>query len=678
MRQTNFKVVLSSFLLSFIAVSLFNACSNKSSSSWDFVTDKQILLDYTGKPAFQEDRNVYCYFDQGAWHGFGLNSFADSTYRVGFTGPFVSGTRNGIWLSPSLISCGISDEEILVRFAAKDIHTKSRPGMLSISAHSKDFMLQQELFYMNDRIAIINVYILNQTDIVKSLKLSFEGTTFNAPIDVASNQQGMMLNNLEGGWKLNLTFPEHTGITSINDTSYKAEFNDPLELKPGSGRNFTAVVSYFQKSEEQDIRNELIKARKNVPAIKETALRYWQSNLQSFDKNLLSQLPENKKELAIKSMQTLCNNWRTAAGDLMYEGMFPSYNYKWFNGFWSWDTWKQAVGTAFFNSELAKNQVRALFAFQDSLGMIPDVIYANSSENNWRDTKPPLSAWSVWKIYELDNDLSFVREMLPKLENYHHWWYKYRDNNQNGFCEYGSCDGSLIAAKWESGMDNAIRFDDIQMLQSAPNAWSMNQESVDLNAYLIAEKKFLANLYEATGNELMANAYREKAEKLSVKFAEMFWDDEYHWFFDRKLNTDSLISVKGPEGWIPMWAGIATTEQANEMLPVIMDSACFNTFVPFPTIEAEHEKFNPENGYWRGPVWLDQFYFGIAGLNNYGFESEAQLLVQKFYNNAEGVYTKAPLRENYHPLTGEGLNAKHFSWTAAHILMLLDEMNKTL
>ncbi len=656
---------------------LLTTCSNNRNSSLKRIDAKEILLDYTDKPAFPEDRSVFCYFDQGAWHGFGLNYFADTTSLIGFSGPFVSGIQNGIWLSPALVSCKIYDDDKAVHFEAADIITKALPGMLKINAHSKDFELKQELFYMNDRIAIINFYILNKTDIVKSLGLRFEGATFNAAIDVASNKKELMLNSLERGWRLNLSFPEDMEITSFNDTSYKAEFNDHIELKPGSGRNFTAVVSYFQKAEEQNIRNEIINAGKNTEVIKEKTLCYWKDNIQTLDRNMLSQLPKSKKDLAIKSMQTLCNNWRTAAGDLKHEGMFPSYNYKWFNGFWSWDTWKQAVGTAYFNSELAKNQVRALFAFQDSLGMVPDVIYANAAENNWRDTKPPLAAWSVWRIYELEKDLSFVKEMLPKLEDYHEWWYRYRDNNQNGFCEYGSTDGTLIAAKWESGMDNAIRFDDSQMLQNSKNAWSMNQESVDLNAYLIAEKKFLANLYEANGNRQKADDYRKDAGNLINKFTEMFWSESHKWFFDRKLDTDSLIPVKGPEGWIPLWAEIATPKQANSMLPVIMDSSCFNTFVPFPTIDANHTKFNPENGYWRGPVWLDQFYFGIAGLKKYGFEREAQLLAQKFYENAEGVDTKAPLRENYHPLTGEGMNAQHFSWTAAHILMLLDEMNKT-
>ena len=111
--------------------------------------------------------------------------------------------------------------------------------------------------------------------------------------------------------------------------------------------------------------------------------------------------------------------------------------------------------------------------------------------HNYRDTKPPLSAWAVVEIFKKDNDLNFVKEMYPKLKKYHEWWYVKRDHDMDGLCEYGSTDGSLIAAKWESGMDNAIRFDDSKIMKNEEGAYSLDQESIDLNAYLYAEKLYL-------------------------------------------------------------------------------------------------------------------------------------------------------------------------------------------
>ena len=90
--------------------------------------------------------------------------------------------------------------------------------------------------------------------------------------------------------------------------------------------------------------------------------------------------------------------------------------------------------------------------------------------HNYRDTKPPLATWAVAKIFEKDKDLKFVEEMYPKLKLYHEWWYNKRDHDKDGLCEYGSTDGSLVAAKWESGMDNAIRFDDSKILKNEEGA----------------------------------------------------------------------------------------------------------------------------------------------------------------------------------------------------------------
>ncbi|WP_318348342.1 hypothetical protein [Aquipluma nitroreducens] len=50
---------------------------------------------------------------------------------------------------------------------------------------------------------------------------------------------------------------------------------------------------------------------------------------------------------------------------------------------------------------------------------------------------------------------------------------------------------------------------------------------------------------------------------------------------------------------------------------------------------------------------------------------ESKLLKRKLLEHAAGLLSDGVIRENYHPLTGEGLNAIHFSWSAAHLLLLL-------
>ena len=55
----------------------------------------------------------------------------------------------------------------------------------------------------------------------------------------------------------------------------------------------------------------------------------------------------------------------------------------------------------------------------------------------------------------------------------------------------------------------------------------------------------------------------------------------------------------------------------------------------------------------------------------YGFEKDALAATRKLFDNPEGLKNSdAPIRENYNPLTGAGLYQDHFSWSAAHLLLL--------
>jgi putative isomerase len=77
--------------------------------------------------------------------------------------------------------------------------------------------------------------------------------------------------------------------------------------------------------------------------------------------------------------------------------------------------------------------------------------------------------------------------------------------------------------------------------------------------------------------------------------------------------------------------------------------------------------------YWRGRVWLDQVYFGLIALDNYGYSEEAQALANKLFKNAAGLSEQGAIRENYNPETGQVQGATNFSWSAAHLLMLYRE-----
>ena len=237
-------------------------------------------------------------------------------------------------------------------------------------------------------------------------------------------------------------------------------------------------------------------------------------------------------------------------------------------------------------------------------------------------------------------------------------------------CEYGATDGTLEAAAWESGMDNAIRFDGAVMLKNEgyEDAWSMDQESVDLNAYLALECKLLKKFSSLLKIPFDAPDY-------SSQVADYFFDKNINFFCDRRLKDGSFIEEPGCEAYTPLWTRIATQAQVDSMLPILQDTAKFSTYIPFPTIAADNPKYNPR-GYWRGPIWLDQTYFAIRGLRNYGYNQLADEYTLQVFDRLSGLKEGAPIHENYGTHTGGRLKAPHFSWSSSHLLMMYDDYGK--
>lgn len=597
--------------------------------------------------------------DAGAWHAYAL---PERTEDVGsFIGPMLM-DMNGQWLANSICRMQVKENGQELKPAKESIVVTSYPGILVQEFKLNGVEVIQKLVFTSGRTAHIQTVLTNKSGKARSLGISFSGQAlWESTITQAANSLKFYPKGSKNSFIVSFDNPVTVNTQSGSYEAFAGEFS----IKENEQISFLQSHTYQFEGEEISTPHDFDFAK--ALSVNE---KRWNRYLDSyFSEN--KRLTADQKQLAVKSIITLITNWRSAAKDIKHDGVFPSINYQGFYGVWSWDSWKQAVGLVLFHPELAKNNIRSMFDYTDSLGMVADCIYADKHENNWRDTKPPLAAWAVWKIYEKTNDKAFVREMYPMLIKYHRWWYANRDHDKNGLCEYGSTDGTRIAAAWESGMDNAVRFDKAVMLQNHSGAWSLNQESVDLNAYLYAEKMYLCHLAGVIGKKHDCVIWKSEADHLSKKINNAFWNSNAGYYHDKFIGATEWIEVDGPEAWIPLWAGLASKEQSAAVRDVMLDSVKFNTYLPLPTLSESHPEFDPLDGYWRGPVWLDQYYFGVIALKRYGYAQDAKHLIDTLINRAEGLTTDQPICENYHPVNGECLNARNFSWSAAHLLLLL-------
>ena len=620
--------------------------------------------------------------DLGAWHAFLL---ADPTRRDvfgGFGGPLLHTVH--AYLGDEVIQLTLADGSGAPIDLSANVPSSMHylPGTLTQDLRAGDLEVKIDLVFADDRTALIRYRIIAPADRAAVLTVGWRGSVFPGVAALAARADGGVVAHLnEAAYgNVEIVFPTELAVQSTVDDSewnWSAQMSAPIAIGAGGEWVGCAAIPYYITAIEQAQREP------QLQTMLSGAAAIFGANENRWNRYIADLLPSSNKwaadpiyhPLAVKALSTLMNNWRSAALDQFHGGVWPSAPpTNGYFGFWGWDSWKHAVILARFEPELAKDQIRAMFDYQNDEGMAPDTVYTDNTKNNWGCTKPPLASWAVQSVYERTGDADFVAEMFPSLLAFHRWRFTFRDHDHSGLCEHGSTDGTHLSGCEESGMDNAARFDDAVMQENSPGAYSFNQKSVDLNSYLYQEKLFLAGFADLLDQPQTAASLRAEAATLLAAIRQKMFDPDSGYFYDIRTPDDSFVKIQGPEGWTPLWTGVATADQAAQAVKVMLDPNKFATYLPFPTLAADEPQFNPYAGYWRGMIWIDQSYFAIAGLKRYGYDDEADEMTRRLFENATGMMTTTePFRENYNPLNGNGSRGENFSWSAAHYLMLLSD-----
>ncbi len=279
------------------------------------------------------------------------------------------------------------------------------------------------------------------------------------------------------------------------------------------------------------------------------------------------------------------------------------------------------------------------------------------SQDNWLNTKPPLAAWAVAAVYAATGDKEFVRDVpaavaLPSLVRAagprSRRTVRVRGHPRRpDRCQMGERHGQRGPLRRRA-----------RLVAHGPGAWTLDQASADLNAYLYAEKRCLARMARLIGRPGDATRWRGKPAGLQPVRSRMF-DETAGLFADIRLADGAFVRAPGPEAWIPLWAGVATAGPGGA------DPRRADGLHPFPhppplSKLADHPAAALD-GYWRGPVWLDQAYFGLAGPRPRRLPPGGGRARRTAPGQPAGADSPAPLRENYDPLTGRGPRRPYLS-----------------
>ena len=403
---------------------------------------------------------------------------------------------------------------------------------------------------------------------------------------------------------------------------------------------------------------------------------------------------------------------------------------------WNWDSGFIAVGRSHYDTDRAIQEIDTLFDAQWQNGMVPQIVFNPDALGHyfpepdfWQAdrsgmvpqgkltsgiTMPPVHALAVEKIYgnarRKSRILPFLKRMYPKLLALHTYLYQERDPYDEGLV--------YIRHPWESGIDNSptwdeplgrvvvdhdtlpaygrrdlehvedpkmrptdadydryvylvdlfrqCDYDESKILQTCP---FLIQDPL-FNTVLCRANESLVSIAEIIGESSELPALW--ADKTAKAIRKKLWNGTSQIFDCYDLVAEKPIEVATAAGFLPLFAGAASKEQA-ERIYQRLDSQSFcalqqgNCFT-VPNYDTQKEGFDRSN-YWRGPVWININWMLAQGLRRYGYTLKADSLQKDLL--------QLPLRfgfyEYFDSFDGTGYGSRDFSWTAALFIDLVHE-----
>jgi len=362
--------------------------------------------------------------------------------------------------------------------------------------------------------------------------------------------------------------------------------------------------------------------------------------------NRLPPVDEPYRQTYAYAWWVMANNLISPFGKVAFEAMAPSKNS--YIGLWLWDSALHALAYRHVDPPLARNQIRAMLAYQLPDGMVPDAIHDDGVVAEIDHpfpaevTKPPILAWAALKLHEIAPDLDFLQEIYVPLVRWNAWWFSMNDDDVDGLVQYNH--------PYSSGLDDNPMWD-----------FGMPVESPDLNTYLCVQMGSLALIAETLGMEQEGAMWRRRAEAIVRRMIADFWDEEAG-IFRTTLHGEPLPVVT-PFNLYPLWTGQLPDDIKQRLIDHIRNSEEFWGEYAIPTVARNDPKYDPET-MWRGPVWANVNYFFIEALEQI---NETELADELREKTLQMIIAQPSIYEYYNAETGEPPEkaANIFGWTAA-------------
>jgi len=358
---------------------------------------------------------------------------------------------------------------------------------------------------------------------------------------------------------------------------------------------------------------------------------------------------------------------------------------------WAWDSAFAAIGWAHIRLDRALDELESLMGGIWDDGRVPHIQFNHEvTETYFPDatfwkagvsssiTQPPAWAIAARRVFELGGDPSRLSALIPLIERSHVFFQRSRDPLSWGLVS--------VAHPWESGLDNCPAWDlPMQAVdpERAPPFKRVDQDKVadpkmrptdeEYQRYAtlvhdITEQGFghgpfkvycplMTSILARAEEDLAWLAQQLKVESDAAARAQSLREGLER-LYDRSLKRYRYYDISARTYEAPDVIGayapviLTTPPHFSELITGLQ--AQYATAFSLPTTAPSHPRFDPRC-YWRGPVWININWLFSAAL-------EGEIPIRE---HSLALMERGGFYEYYNPLTGEGLGARDFTWSAA-------------
>ena len=398
-------------------------------------------------------------------------------------------------------------------------------------------------------------------------------------------------------------------------------------------------------------------------------------------------MSEMKKYIdIIKNYSKDAYKWitREPKGTLNHPFIVPGKPYPY--QLWDWDSWLTDVATRQIivdnggagleeYTEYERGCIINFLEHTDENGKMPilvdgegDVIFLKDCKNMH---KPCLAQHLAFILSVTDNDVSWLApEHIDALERFMACYKREYRHGETGLYRFLD--------------DTAIGVDNDPSIFYRPFG---STASIYLNCLMYKELLAVEYIFRVLGDGAKANYYKAEAEELKGIIRSELWDERNGMYYSADIslypiNPDEWLHSGKPRHWnslimridewsgfLAMWAGIATPDEAERMVRenMLNEKTFWSRYGVRSLSKCEKmykiwQSGNPSC--WIGPIWGNANYMCWRALLDDGYEAEArELAVRTVELFGKGIEEHGDMHEYYDPDTGAGVHNLSFqSW----------------